>query len=68
MLLPYIQLELNWIAFQYVVYLNLNTWIWLKKNGMQIGEESIENLLRTLVLKKKLKENKFLNLNNLNKF
>jgi hypothetical protein len=28
----------------------------IEKNGMQIGEESIENLLRTIVLKKKLKE------------
>ncbi len=57
MILSYMQFELNWIAFQYVVYWNLNTWIWLKKNGMQIGGESIENLLRTLVLKTKLKEN-----------
>jgi hypothetical protein len=48
-----IAFNLNWAKFKYVEF-NFNLIkIQLKRNGIQIGEESIENLFMNMVLEKK---------------
>ncbi len=48
-----IAFNLNWVEFKYVEFNSNFIKIHLKRNGMQIGEESIENLLMNMVLEKK---------------
>jgi hypothetical protein len=45
--------NLNWVEFKYVEFNSNLIKIQLKRNGMQIGEKSIENLLMNMVLEKK---------------
>ncbi len=48
-----IAFNLNWAEFKYVEFDSDLIKIQLKRNGIQIGEESIENLLMNMVLEEK---------------